>query len=62
MLPKQIKATKSVTYDVEFALFMANERNIDTTNWTTADVIAILEQEIIEDFGYDDPPTFEEMN
>ena len=62
MLPKYIKATKSVTYEVEFALFMAKERDIDTSKWTTADVIAILEEEIIEDFGYEDPPTFEELN
>jgi hypothetical protein len=61
MLPKQIKATKTVIYDVDLALTLAKDNNLDTTNWTTADVIQMLEEEIVEDFGYDQSPTFEEI-
>ena len=62
MLPKQIKATKTVIYDVDFALTLAKDNGLDTTGWTTADVIQILEQEITEDFGYENDPEFEEIN
>lgn len=59
-LPKQIKATKTMVYDVDVALSMATEQNIDTTNWTTQDVINFLDFDISEDFGSDNP-TFEEI-
>lgn len=61
MLPKQIKATKTMLYDVSEALNLAKEQNIDTTNWTTADVINFLDFDISEDFGNDNPE-FEEIH
>jgi hypothetical protein len=61
MLPKQIVATKTVVYDVDFAFTLAKDNGIDTTNWQLADVIQMLEQEIIEDFGYNDDPVLEEI-
>lgn len=58
-LPSKIIATKQVVYETDFALFLAKENGIDTTNWTIEDVVNMLDDEITSDFGQEANPVIE---
>ena len=59
-LPKYIIATKQIPYAVEHILDdMSSDPDFDISSVTPAQLLEYIEQDILDDFGYNQPtPTF----